>query len=171
MSAPERRPPLLPVLLAWLLPGGGHLAIGRLWPGVFVFAAVLPLYVGGMAMTGFQNVSWERHPIAFWAMHVFGGGITAAAALLTRHVEPLEAMPEKSVGELFTAVACLLNLIAISDVWARCDRGDPEAAAARREDDANSSVARAEDPPPDDAPAGPQPIEPPPPAAPEARGG
>lgn len=148
MSAQEPRSPFLPAFLAWLVPGAGHLAIGRLWPGVFVFTAILPLYVGGMAMTGFENVSWERHPIYFWAVHVFGGALTGAAALLTRDVSPIEYMPEQKPGELFTAVACLLNLIAVADVWSRCVQGDPEARAASAESAADSAAA----PPPDASP-------------------
>jgi hypothetical protein len=157
----ERPSPFLPVFLAWLVPGAGHLKIGRLWPGVFTFSAILPLYVGGMALAGFENVSWERHPIYFWALHVFCGALTGAAAMFTRHVELVEAMPDQSVGMLFTAVASLLNVIAISDVWSRCRRGDPEARAkARMEQTAQPTTA----PAPEQAPASP-------PAATEASGG
>lgn len=130
MDAEDRPSPYLPVLLAWLVPGAGHLKIGRLWPGVFTFAAILPTFVLGMSLAGFENVSWERHPIWFWAVHVFGGVLTGAAALLTRHVEIREFMPDRSAGELFTGVACLLNVVAIADVWSRCSRGDPESRGA-----------------------------------------
>ena len=52
----EKRPdPFLPVILAWLVPGAGHLKIGKLWPGVFVFTAILPLYVAGMAILAFPD--------------------------------------------------------------------------------------------------------------------
>ena len=142
MAADERPSPYLPVILAWLVPGAGHLKIGKLWPGVFVFSAILPLYVAGMALAGYENVSWERHPIYFYAAHVFGGVLTGAAALLTRHVEAGEPMPDKTTGELFTAVACLLNIIAIADVWSRCSRGDPETRVrARAEADAAAAAA------------------------------
>jgi hypothetical protein len=124
----QRPAPFLPVLLAWLVPGAGHLKIGKLWPGVFTFGAILPLYFGGMALAGFENVSWTRHPIYFWAVHVWGGLVTGLAALMTRDV-PMARMPDRSTGELFTAVACLLNVIAIADVWSRCRRGDPETRA------------------------------------------
>jgi hypothetical protein len=126
MPADSRPDPALPLLLAWLLPGAGHLKLGRVWPAVFVMAAVIPLYVVGMALTGFENVSWERHPYYFWALHVWGGSLTGIAASLTRHVTILEPMRDRSVGELYTALACLFNVVAISDVWSRCGRGDPQ---------------------------------------------
>src|SRR5688572_10265884 len=98
---PADRPhPFVPVLLAWLVPGAGHLKIGRLWPGVFVFAAILPLYAAGMALAGFENVSWVRHPIYFWCVHIFGGVLTAVAAFFTQHVVPGERLPHQSTGEL-----------------------------------------------------------------------
>ncbi len=132
MEPVQRQSPTLPVLLAWLVPGAGHLKIGRLWPGVFTFAAIIPLYVLGMALAGFENVSWERHPIWFWGAHVWGGLLTAASAGLTMHAEVRDRLADQSVGQLFTGVACLLNVVAIADVWSRCGRGDPEQRAAAR---------------------------------------
>jgi hypothetical protein len=140
MEAPRRQNPILPVVLAWLVPGAGHLRIGRVWPGLFVFAGIVPLYVGGMALAGFENVSWARHQIYFF-VHALGGVLTGAAALLTRNVVVTEPLPDKDVGTLFTAVACLLNLIAVTDVWARCRRGDPEGHMAHPESDTASAVA------------------------------
>ncbi len=166
MDSEDRPSPYLPVLLAWLVPGAGHLKIGRLWPGVFTFAAILPTFVLGMSLTGFENVSWERHPIWFWAVHVFGGVLTGAAALLTRHVEIREFMPDRSAGELFTGIACLLNIVAVADVWSRCSRGDPESRQAAHAPGtvpaAPSSVLPEVAPPAEPAPA---------PATPEASGG
>jgi len=132
MEPVERKSPVLPVLLAWLVPGAGHLSIGRLWPGVFTFAAIIPLFVLGMALSGFENVGWERHPYWFWGAHVWGGLLTAGSAVLTLHAEVREKLPDQSVGQLFTGVACLLNVVAMADVWSRCNRGDPEARAAAR---------------------------------------
>ena len=132
MEPQQRQSPILPVLLAWLVPGAGHLKIGRLWPGVFTFAAIIPLFVLGMALAGFENVSWERHPFWFWGAHVWGGLLTAAAAGLTMQAELRDKVPDQSIGQLFTAVACLLNVVAMADVWSRCGRGDPETRAAAR---------------------------------------
>jgi hypothetical protein len=164
MDSEDRPSPYLPVLLAWLVPGAGHLKIGRLWPGVFTFAAILPTFVLGMSLTGFENVSPERHPIWFWAVHVFGGVLTGAAALLTRHVEAREFMQDKSAGELFTGVACLLNVVAIADVWSRCSRGDPESRAKSRTE-ASEPEPPLQSPPDVPVPAAPAPV------TPEASGG
>ncbi len=115
----------MPVLLAWLVPGLGHLRLGRVWPAVFIAAAIIPLYVGGMELAGWENVSIDRHPWYF-IPQAFSGLPTAVAALLTADVKLDRPFPHQSVGELYTAVAGLLNLVAIADCWARCRRGDPE---------------------------------------------
>jgi hypothetical protein len=125
MPADNPRPVFLSVLIAWLVPGGGHLYIGRPWPAMFVALGVLPLFVLGMGLTGWENVSPERHPFYF-ALHVFAGLPTAFGTLLTREIEITRHMPHAAVGALYTAVAGVLGLMAIADVWARCRKGDPE---------------------------------------------
>jgi len=132
MSPVERPAPLVPVLLAWLVPGLGHLRLGRVWPAAFVFLGVTPLFVLGMALAGFENVSWERHEFYF-ALHVWCGLPAIGAALATRGAAVTEVLRHYDVGTLYCAVAGLLNLVAITDVWARCRRGDPEELARRLE--------------------------------------
>src|SRR5947209_5101844 len=46
------RSPLLTVLLAWLIPGAGHLLLGRRGRGAILFAAVLIPFAIGLAMHG-----------------------------------------------------------------------------------------------------------------------
>jgi len=125
MSRPEPRHPFVPVLLAWLVPGSGHFVLGRPWPALCVAAGVVPLFVLGLHLTGYEIVSPERHPWYF-VTHVWAGLPTAFAALLTTHRTVTEILPYQEAGRLYTAVAGMLNLMAIADVWARCRRGDPE---------------------------------------------
>ena len=125
MPAGERPSPFVPVLLAWLVPGAGHFRLGRPWPAVFVAGAVIPLFALGMLLAGWENVSPDRHPWYF-ATQVWAGLPTAAAWLATTNVELTEPLPYGRVGVLYSAVAGLLNLVAIADCWARCKRGDPE---------------------------------------------
>lgn len=125
----QSRSPWGPVILAWLIPGAGHFAIGRRWPGIFVAAAILPLFFGGMALAGFVNVNPGLHPWMFGAQ-VFAGGPSLAAAALTTDTVISRFHPYQSAGELYTAIAGLLNLVAIADVIARCAHGDPAVARA-----------------------------------------
>lgn len=141
MDATPRRNPVLPLVAAWLVPGAGHFVIGRPWPGVFVAAAVLPVFGAGMALSGFENVHWDRHPWMF-GLQVLTGLPAGIGALATRDHVPTEHFRHDTVGDLYTCVAGLLNLVAIADVWARCAAGDPEeriaAKAAEEADDAGT---------------------------------
>jgi len=116
--------PLAPIVLAWLVPGAGHLKLGRPWPALFIAASVIPLFVLGMFLTGWENVSWTRHPFYF-GLQAPAGLIAVAGEFLTRDIPLKGKLPHASVGTLFSAVAGLLNLMAIADVWARTMRGDP----------------------------------------------
>jgi hypothetical protein len=126
------RSPVVPAIVAWLVPGAGHALIGRRWPAVFIALGTWPLLVGGLALSGFENVSWDRHPWLF-ALQGLTGLPAVAAALLTKGVVPPEFHEHHTVGDLFTCVAGLLNVVAIADVWARCVHGDPEERLARAE--------------------------------------
>ncbi len=99
--------------------------LGRAWPALWVFAGVLPLFLLGMHLTGYEIVSPVRHPWYF-ATHVWMGLPSGFAALLTTETVLTEPLPFQEAGRLYTAVAGMLNLMAIADVWARCKRGDPE---------------------------------------------
>lgn len=127
-STRSTRSPWGPVILAWLVPGAGHFAIGRRWPGIFVAGSILPLFFGGMWLAGFVNVNPQAHPWMFGAQ-VFAGGPALAAAALTTDTVISRFHPYQSAGELYTAIAGLLNLVAIADVIARCAHGDPAVAA------------------------------------------
>jgi len=126
MTSDARPSPFGPILLAWLVPGAGHLKLGRPWPALFIATAILPLFVLGMYLTGWENVSWTRHPYYF-GLQAPAGLVAVAGEYLTRGKLPDELLSTATVGTLYSAVAGLLNLMAIADVWARTMRGDPAA--------------------------------------------
>ena len=115
-------PGATPVLIAsWLVPGGGHFLLGRRPQAAVFFFAVTLTYFAGMALADYGNVSIERHSYYFLA-HVFNGGETLVAWLLTRgvvedHVPMHFGIHTGEIGILYTAVASLLNLIAMMDAF------------------------------------------------------
>ncbi len=46
------RSPFLTVVLAWLVPGGGHFLLGRRYRGLIVFLTVLACFAVGLAIHG-----------------------------------------------------------------------------------------------------------------------
>ena len=111
-----------PVLIAgWLLPGAGHLLLGRKPQAVVFFLAVTATYLLGMFLADFTNVSPHRHPFYF-AAYIFNGGETILATLLTKglvatRVPEVAGIATKDIGIVYTAVASLLNIIVVMDAW------------------------------------------------------
>lgn len=118
VSQPRQR---IAVLLAWLFPGAGHIWLGRKDRGLLLGAIVVVLFVAGMALSDFRNISpFERHPI-WGAAHMFGGLLTALATGATWNLQIERDLPYYHVGCLYSAVATLLNLLLMVDAWDLAD--------------------------------------------------
>jgi len=122
-----RGPPISPertlagVLGAWLVPGLGHLLIGRRGKAILYFSVITATFVIGTALAQGRNLSLERDPVYFGA-YLFNGGETALGWLLTRHLELDRNISFLQLGLTYTAVACLLNVVAMMDFVATCNR-------------------------------------------------
>ena len=118
----DRKPgAALVLLVGWIVPGGGHFLLGRRTQAAVFFLAVTLTYFAGMALADYGNVSLERHGYYFLA-HVFNGGETLLALLLTRgliedHVPTHFGIQTGDIGVLYTAVASLLNVIVMMDAY------------------------------------------------------
>jgi hypothetical protein len=132
-------PPISPeltfagILAAWIVPGLGHLIIGRRAKALLYFATITLTFLAGTALAEGRNLSLERDPIYFGA-YLFNAGETAVGWLLTRHLEVDHKIRFLQLGLTYTAVACLLNVVAMMDFVATCGRS----VAARGEADAGS---------------------------------
>lgn len=123
LAAGQRRPGLAPptlVLLAWLVPGLGHLCQGRHLRGVLVFVLLVGLLALGTFLAQGSNLDRERH-FYYWA----GQFLTGAPAMLlelahgyprvTSDIQYLDA------GLGMVCVAGLLNVLAMLDVFGYAD--------------------------------------------------
>lgn len=110
---------VLACVLALLLPGGGHLFLGRRAKGVMLCGALLLLFGLGVAMDARLRFYWGLDDV----LAVIVGLSQAAAGLfyVIARVLGFEDGRVKSVmfdyGNTFTAVAGLLNLLVVLDVW------------------------------------------------------
>jgi hypothetical protein len=112
-----------PVLLGWLVPGLGHWSIGQRHRGLFFGVQIVVLFVAGLLLSDFRCVSpFDRHPI--WALtQIPGGLLTLLTAVLTSGLHIVRDNPTYAVGCLYVGVACLLNLVALCDLY---DLTEPE---------------------------------------------
>lgn len=81
-AAIDLKQPMVAMLLAWLLPGAGHLYQGRRFKGVLFLVVILSVYLTGFVLGGGRVVYWSWKPgEQRWAMACQAGiGIAALPA-------------------------------------------------------------------------------------------
>jgi hypothetical protein len=119
----------LPILLGWLVPGLGHWKAGLKARALFFGIPLIGLFLVGLLLSDFRCVSpFDRHPI--WALtQIPGGALTFVTAALTSGLMIERDNPYYSAGCLYVSVACLLNLVALCDLY---DLTEPESKRAER---------------------------------------
>lgn len=106
---------LYEVLLAWVLPGLGHLAQGRRPKAIYFAVLLLLMYGLGLVLGEGASVSAERYPF-----HVYGqylAGLPALIGILIGSAPAGESILRLELGVVFTTVAGLLNLVVMIDVY------------------------------------------------------
>ncbi|MCO5168624.1 MAG: hypothetical protein M9894_19970 [Planctomycetes bacterium] len=124
--------PELAALLAWLVPGAGHVYAGQRIKGLVSMVLLLGAFAAGLRVSRGEAVSLEAemgHRFAFIAQ--VGAGLPTAAGLAYSHghlpwtpdrsevywaeAEYVSRLPAIDTGLLLTMVAGLLNLLLIHD--------------------------------------------------------
>jgi len=120
-KAAGRKNLLLGIVLAWLVPGGGHIYIGRRQKAVYYFVLVTAAYLLGLFLADFRCVNIDRFPW-YYAGEIFNGGATLIMQALTKDLLVGEFNRFLEHGTLIATVAGLLNVVVIVDfyeTWAR----------------------------------------------------
>lgn len=105
-------------LAAWLVPGAGHVVMGKWKKGLFFFAILAATYAFGMHIAGWRPVSFDDNP--FYFVGQYGSGVTLLVAKL-RGVEKAILRPEIhpswfDPGLLYVCVVGLLNLVIMLNI-------------------------------------------------------
>lgn len=153
----QLKDPALAALLAWLIPGLGHLYQGRWAKAVLFFVCIMGTFVYGLYLGSGETVGWGRVVYASWRpgdkrLYYFcqiGVGLPAMPALVQAirvrdGKEPLGTFMAPpplddraggagrvtldtihrnlaryfQLGEIYTSIAGLMNVLAILDAWA-----------------------------------------------------
>jgi hypothetical protein len=121
-------PAPLAALVGWLIPGAGYWLLGQRARAAIIGSVVLFLFAAGVLIGGVRVVDapTEISPTALlnkpWFIgQVLAGPISVASALWADHVDPLRVSHSRSweIGTLYTAVAGMLNLLALIDATHR----------------------------------------------------
>jgi hypothetical protein len=137
----------LEALAGWLIPGLGHIILGQVARGLIVMAAVVGLWLGGMLIGGIGVIDSQSPPEARnqppkASLWFFGQALVGPSLGVNWFVQSVNSRnrsegqfspaPEEhpvydpslghpnELGTLYTALAGMLNLLAILDV-AYCD--------------------------------------------------
>lgn len=109
----------LPVcLLAWLVPGSGHLAAGRRGRGLLFFLVITSLFAGGLLLDGQVYRPVPGEPLSYLA--AFGASGSGLLYIVTNFLGAGVgdvAARFHEYGNTFTLVAGLLNLLLVLDAY------------------------------------------------------
>jgi len=89
------RVPIVTLLLAWLVPGLGHVVQGKAWRGVVFFVLITHSFAVGLHLTDGLCVSRQEHPVAFLAQAPAG-----LTVLLSRVYEARRAAENPAIFPL-----------------------------------------------------------------------
>lgn len=110
------------VLLAWLIPGGGHLLMKRPMRGGIIAACVLAMYLLGLMMRG--ALFMPRSDDLLTAVIYYGGfigntmsGILYFLTVWLGYAQPDMAGAVHDYGAKFLVAAGLLNVLAMVDAY------------------------------------------------------
>jgi len=116
-------------LLAWLVPGLGHLYLGCYTRGLILFVVIGVTFWGGVAIGGVKSTVGQRR---WWLMaQMCAGSHTLAAWAWGRSLpeDPPQGpakyraiWPADDIAVVYTGVAGLLNLLVILDALVRAER-------------------------------------------------
>ena len=118
-------------ILAWILPGAGHFALGHRGLGLVFFCAISFAYLTGVAIGGVKSsVNPRENKWLFLAEMGIGGYTTVFffwSSSLSVPQEPgyVSFFPESDVSQIYLAAAGLLNVLAILDALSRAQTGLP----------------------------------------------
>jgi len=103
---------------AWLIPGAGHVLLGKWKKGLFFFALLGSTYLFGMWIAGFRPVSFDDNPFYFFGQ--YGSGATFLVAKLRGAEKAIErdAIHPSwfDPGLLYVCVVGLLNLVVMLNI-------------------------------------------------------
>ncbi|MBI5368410.1 MAG: hypothetical protein HZA54_15345 [Planctomycetes bacterium] len=122
---------LAAIVVGWLIPGGGHILLGRTGKGLFFFGLLFLTSVAGLVLADFRAVKFVWDNMFYW-VGFFGSGMSLLLVELATAPDPKEWVPPRfyEVGLLYMTVAGLLNLVVMLSLPAAEETADAPAGPA-----------------------------------------
>jgi hypothetical protein len=105
-------------ILAWFVPGAGHVALGKWKKGLFFFVLLGVTYLLGMWMVGFRSVAFDDNPFYFVGQYGSGATLLLAKTFCAEKAFPRPDFPPSwfDPGLLYVCVVGLLNIVVMLNV-------------------------------------------------------
>ena len=117
-NAARATQPLVPLIVAWLVPGGGHLWQRRWGRGALLCGSVSTLFLAGLAMQGrFFEPATSNMVEMLGFLGDFCSGLLFLGAKLLGYSAVESASPIADFGTKFLLVAGLLNVLCVLDAY------------------------------------------------------
>jgi hypothetical protein len=112
-------------LAAWIIPGSGHFLVKERKRGIILFTVITALFVTGLYVGSIGVVDWVYGRIWFYAQLLYSPAVGLIGNITKQGGYPSYGRP-CDIGQIYTAIAGLLNLLCIlSAVYmAYCGRGE-----------------------------------------------
>jgi hypothetical protein len=117
---------LLTGLLAWLVPGLGHIFNGDRKRGIILMVVIAATFWGGVAVAGVQSTFKPKERALWFMAQICAGGHTLVGLNWSKAVNASPDAPHadfvsEDVAVIYTAVCGLLNILIIIDALLATD--------------------------------------------------
>jgi hypothetical protein len=103
---------------AWMVPGLGHLLLGRKWRGLILFAAILTMLLMGLAMQGeFYNTNSGSYLQTLGYFGELCVGLAMPAARFFGYAGGNPLFVSADYGTAYLVAAGMLNTLSILDTY------------------------------------------------------
>ncbi len=103
---------------AWLVPGLGHLLLGKKWRALILFVAIVMMFLFGLAMKGeFFALGTGSYLETLGYVGVWGMGLARWLATFFGYAGGDPFFPSADYGTAFLISAGMLNVLTVFDVF------------------------------------------------------
>ena len=111
-------PPVVVCLVSWLVPGAGHLLLGRRQKAIVFFAALLAMFAVGLSLEGrLFPFEFSQPLVGLAALANLGMGLPYLIASALGWGSGLVTAITYEYGNAFLIVAGLLNMLVVLDAY------------------------------------------------------
>jgi hypothetical protein len=116
-----KKSPALALFLGWLIPGAGHLYIGRKGKAVVFLLSLCITFIIGLSLGSFRNVFFLNASgrVGLATLGQLPLGLIAILTMMKTTVAgpAIDLFPNYSIGTLFTCIAGLLNILVMFNAF------------------------------------------------------